>query len=198
MKRTLALAAILGFAALGAWTLLQSPPRPAAAQVEPTPSPDPHIYDDRAMHLVVPAAFVLVSRTEIPPDKLQSNLTPVAAWVRDPGKDDAVAILLQMEYFTGNLDQFVSDAEEQIREQLDGALITTGHKGALKNGMPAAWMKVVYGSGFSARIRYQWAWIDGTRGIVLAIDGRNGKIDEQTARAALSDVRATAYPIGEP
>ena len=62
----------------------------ALAQVpQPTPAPDPHTYTDPAMSFTAPPDAVLLNRQELALNQLGEDLTPVAAWVLHPGKEDA-------------------------------------------------------------------------------------------------------------
>ena len=60
--------------------------------------------------------------------------------------------------------------------------------------MPAVWQEVSMGSGFDTLKRFDYVWVDGVRGIVLAIMGRYGHLDEPMAKKALADAYGVAYP----
>jgi hypothetical protein len=50
------------------------------------------------------------------------------------------------------------------------------------------------GSGFDTLKRFDYVWIDGTRGIVLAATGRYGVLDEPMAKKALEQASGVLYP----
>src|SRR6202161_3685384 len=89
----LLLSALLLSAASFARVVAQVPP-------PPTPTPDPHTYSDPGMSFTAPAGAVLMSRQEVPLKELGDDLQPVAAWVLNPGKEDARTITLSMEAYS--------------------------------------------------------------------------------------------------
>ena len=87
--------------------------------------------------------------------------------------------------------------KNEIREQIDNVFVKETTLGTLKNGMPAYWVSLSYGSGFTSRKREGWVWSDGQRGIFLSVDFPLDAMTEKEAKAALADVRATMYPTTE-
>jgi hypothetical protein len=172
----------------------------AMAQIPPppTPTPDPHIYTDPAMTYTAPSGAVLVTRQVVPLSELGQDLQPVAAWVLDPGKEDARTIQISMEYFDGAPDQWEAQFESQTHSSQDGTLIRNKTPMTLLNGMPAYWVEVAYGSGFDARKEYAVVWADGQRGIVLSETSRMGDATEDEAREVLKQVTAVRYPLYQP
>lgn len=165
----------------------------------PSPTPDLHIYSDRAMHFVAPEKFILAARRVLTKRDLAgaSNPLVVAVWVKNPGQEDQEAIMLSMEGYSGNLDGFFLNVENGLRDKINGVFIDQKKLETLPNGMPAYWIRATYGHGFKTRQRYMWAWFDGARGVILAIDARAGEIGKREARADLHRVRATLYPSDE-
>lgn len=187
---TLLLAMLLGLIG-GAPVLAQMPP-------PPTPTPDPHTYTDPAMTFTAPADAVLISRQEAPLSALGQDLQPVAAWVLDPGKDNARTIQISMEAFEGPPDQWEAQFESQTHSSQDGTLIRNKTPMTLLNGMPATFVEVAYGSGFDARKEFAIVWADGQRGIVLAETARLGDTSAEQAREMLKQVTAVRYPVYQP
>ncbi len=191
MKRvTLLLAVLLGLIG-GAPLLAQVPP-------PPTPTPDPHTYTDPAMTFTAPADAVLISRLEAPLSALGQDLQPVAAWVLDPGKENARTIQISMEAFEGPPDQWEAQFESQTHSSQDGTLIRNKTPMTLLNGMPATFVEVAYGSGFDARKEFAIVWADGQRGIVLSETARLGDTSAEQAREMLKQVTAVRYPVYQP
>jgi hypothetical protein len=171
----------------------------ARAQVEaPTPSPDPMTYTDPGMSFTAPAGAVPIARQEIPLSELGQDLTVVAAWALDPGKEDARTIQLSMEAFDGPPEQWEGVFESQTHGSQDGTLIRNKTPMALLNGMPAYFVEVAYGSGFDARKEYAIVWADGQRGIVLSETSRMGDASDDEARRVLKQVTAVRYPLYQP
>ncbi|MHB8461179.1 MAG: hypothetical protein ACYDA1_00900 [Vulcanimicrobiaceae bacterium] len=168
---------------------------PAYAQVTPVPSPtpDPHIYDDHGMHLVVPSDFVPLLRRSVHVAQLGPKLEPLAAWGKRTN-DGLVTITLMAEGDVESGPDWLVTLKNEIRGQIDNVFIKNSDYHTLKNGMPAYWVSMNYGSGFSSRKREGWAWSDGRRGIFLSIDFPLDAITDKQATDALADVRATMYP----
>lgn len=169
-----------------------------AQVVAPTPSPDPHLYSDPAMTFVAPSDAVLVNRQEVPLTALGEDLEPVAAWVLDPGKEDARTIQISMEAFNGAPEQWEGVFESQTHSSGDGMLIRNKTPMSLLNGMPAYFVEIAYGSGFDARKEYAIVWADGQRGIVLSETGRIGDASADQAREVLKQATAVRYPLYQP
>jgi hypothetical protein len=169
------------------------------AQVaEPTPTPDPNTYTDPAMSYTAPPNAYLVARQFLSPADLSQDLQPVAAWVLNPGKEDARTIQLSMEAFEGPPDQWEAQFESQTHSSQDGTLIRNKTPMSLLNGMPAYFVEVAYGSGFDAKKEYAIVWADGQRGIVLSETSRLGDASADEAKAALKQVTAVRYPSYQP
>ncbi|HVN68931.1 MAG TPA: hypothetical protein VMU38_04685 [Candidatus Binatia bacterium] len=189
-RSVLALAFSLAFFASGR-ALAQVPP-------PPTPSPDPHTYTDAAMSFTAPPDAVLINRQELALNQLGEDLTPVAAWVLHPGKEDARTITIAMEAFDGPPEQWEGQFESQTHNSQDGTLIRNKTPMTLLNGMPATFVEVAYGSGFDARKEYAIVWADGQRGIVLSETTRMGDTSGDEARNVLKQVTAVRYPLYQP
>lgn len=171
----------------------------AGAQVvQPTPSPDPHVYTDPAMTFTAPSGAVLVARQEIPLSELGEDLQPVAAWVLHPGQEDARTIQISMEAYDGPPNQWEAQFESQTHSSQDGTLIRNKTPMSLLNGMPADFVEVAYGSGFDAKKEFAIVWADGQRGIVLSETSRLGDATADEARDVLKQVTAVQYPSYQP
>ena len=172
----------------------------ARAQVAaPTPTPDPLVYTDPAMTFKAPDGSVSLGRNPIDVDKLSDDLQTIAAWVYRPGHDDAREIQLQMESFEGPTDQWEGAFESQMHSgEGEGVLIRGKTPMTLLNGMPAYFVEITSGEGFSSQKEYAIVWVDGQRGIVLSVTARVGDIGEDEAKSELHDVTAVRYPTDQP
>ena len=184
-------AAALAVLAAPGTVLAQIPP-------SPTPAPDPHNYSDPGMDFTAPPEAYLVGRRIIPPAQLTDSLQPVAIWVTNPGKENAQAIQIQMEAFSGAPDQWEGQFESQTHSGQDGTLIRNKTPMSLLNGMPAYFVEVAYGSGFDARKEYAIVWADGQRGVVLSETARLGDSGPDEAKAVLKQATAVRYPLYQP
>jgi hypothetical protein len=164
----------------------------------PTPTPNPQVYNDPGMTFTAPTGAVLVARQEVPLAQLGQDLEPVAAWVLNPGKENARMIQISMESYDGAPDQWEAQFESQTHGEQDGTLIRNKTPITLENGMPAYFVEVAYGSGFDAKKEFAIVWADGQRGIVLAETVRLGDIDADQARADLKQATAVRYPVDQP
>lgn len=189
----------LTFAAI-AMTVALLPAGALHAQLPPppTPSPDPHVYSDPAMNFTAPAGALLVARRIVPPEQLGQDLEPVAIWVLHPGKEDMRTITISMESFTGAPDQWEGQFESQMHNAGDGVLIRGKTAMSLLNGMPANFVEVTSGSGFTSRKQFAVVWADGQRGVALSMSCRLGDVSPQEAQAALKDATAVRYPLEQP
>jgi hypothetical protein len=170
-----------------------------AQAASPGPDADPHVYTDPAMTYTAPDNAVLVNHQYVPVNQLSQDLQPVAAWVINPGKEDARTITLSMEAYGGPPDQWEGQFESQTHSGSgDGVLIRNKTPMSLLNGMPAYWVEVAYGAGFDARKEYAIVWADGERGVVLAITSRIGDASADEAREVLKQVTAVRYPFYQP
>jgi hypothetical protein len=142
---------------------------------------------------------VLAGRRVIPVDQLTSDLQPVAVWVLHPGKEDMRTISIAMETFTGAPEQWEGQFESQMHS-VGGSGLLIRHKTAMSllNGMPASFVEVTSGSGFTSSKQFAVVWADGQRGIVLSEQGRLGDIAPEQALAALKNASATRYPMEGP
>jgi hypothetical protein len=165
----------------------------------PTPSPDPHTYSDPAMNFTAPSDAVLVGRRYVSPSELGGDLETVAVWVIHPGKEDMRTIQISMESFEGAPDQWEGQFESQMHSSGgDGLLIRNKAPMALLNGMPASFVELTSGSGFSSKKEFAVVWADGQRGIVLAESGRLGDANSEEAHAVLKNATAVRYPADQP
>lgn len=187
--------------ALSASLLVLTSSAIARAQIPapPTPTPDPHTFSDAAMNFTAPAdAYLMARSTKTTPDDLGEDLQTVAAWVLDPGKENARTISIAMEYFNGPPDQWEGQFESQTHGSQDGTLIRDKTPMALLNGMPAYFVEVAFGSGFDAKKEYAIVWADGQRGVVLAETSRMGDASAEEAKSVLKQVTAVRYPTNQP
>lgn len=169
---------------------------PVAAQIAPTPgpTPDPHIYDDRAIHLVVPTDYTLLGRRTVKVSQLGGKLEPIAAWAKRTKRGDQITISLATEGDNERLGAWLVTFKNEAREQIQNVFFKGTVRGKLKNGMPAYWVDLSYGTGFDSHKRYGWVWSDGQRGVFLSIDFPLGMMTPEQAQATLANVRATLYP----
>ncbi|HKU81711.1 MAG TPA: hypothetical protein VJP76_06030 [Candidatus Tumulicola sp.] len=176
------------------------PPGALRAQIPPppTPSPDPHTYSDPAMNFTAPAGALLVGRRIVPVEQLGQDLEPVAIWVLHPGKEDMRTITIAMESFTGAPDQWEGQFESQMHNSGDGVLIRGKTAMSLLNGMPANFVEVTSGSGFTSRKQFAVVWADGQRGIALSVTCRLGDVSAEEAKGLLKNATAVRYPVDQP
>jgi hypothetical protein len=177
------------------------PPAVLRAQIPPppTPSPDPHTYTDPGMNFTAPPQAVLAGRGYPKLEELGEDLQPVAMWVIDPGKQNARTITLSMESFDGEPSQWEAQFESQTHSSGgDGILIRNKTPMALLNGMPATFVEITSGSGFTSQKEFAIVWADGQRGIVLAETARLGDASADEAKTLLKNVTATRYPTDQP
>ena len=161
--------------------------QPATAFADAAP------YADRAVRFVPPPDFESVPVPSVDLSE-QSHLTPVAAYVRNRGREERLSIFVLMEPFDGPLSGFEATVESDLRAQIDGLFVSKKELTRLPNGMPAYWLKLAYGEGFSSMQEYLYAAIDGRRGIAVAVSGRLGIIDEAKAKEALKNLAVVLYP----
>ncbi len=175
--------------------LLAQIAQPAAAQPA-----DPHVYTDPGMTFTAPDKAVLLNRQDLGLAGLSQDLQPVAAWVINPGKEDAHTITLAMEAYSGPPEQWEAQFESQTHSGGggDGVLIRNKTPISLLNGMPAYFVEVAYGAGFDARKEYAIVWADGERGIVLSETSRIGDVSADEAREMLKQVTSVRYPLYQP
>ncbi len=171
------------------------PTQASAQRVTPaaTPSPVPNQYNDPAMSFTAPPEFYQVPLAPHDPARFDQP-TVVAAWVANPGKREQLTITITMENHDGNLDGFEMVTENEIRNKVDSVFFKKHELTKLANGMPAYWHELSIGSGFDELKRFDYVWIDGVRGVMLAITGRYGLLDEPMAKKALAGAMGVAYP----
>ena len=175
--------------------LLAFPFASSAQEATPTPAPiNPMVYDDPGMHFQAPAGYRPVGQRRIALDDLGSGPQVVAAWI-SPG-DRPNRLLVQIEAYGGDLEQYETSYTQTLRESYGDALVKNKERMALKNGMPAMFMEGSFGSGFDTTKLYMVIWIDGARGCALTIVAPLGALDTATAKHLLSDVSAVRYPLG--
>ncbi len=165
----------------------QTPVTPAAS-----PTPSPSEYHDPAMSFTAPSEFYRVPMAQHDPAQFDQS-TVVAAWVANPGKREQLTITITMENHDGTLDGFEMISENEARD--NGDVFFKKHEVTqLSNGMPAYWEEMTMGSGFDTLKRFEYIWADGVRGVLLAVTGRYGVLDEPAAKKALANAAGVAYP----
>ncbi|HVA29115.1 MAG TPA: hypothetical protein VNF68_13110 [Candidatus Baltobacteraceae bacterium] len=160
---------------------------------EATPTPNPLVYADAAMHCRIPDGWYSGGRRFIPLNELGDDPVPVAQWITKVG-DRYRKIVLQQQHFEGTLDVFEATLEQQIRGESDDGVVRGKERISLKNGMPAYFITTVAGSGFTTSKSFIVGWIDGQRGIALILTAQIGDIDDAGAKQVLSDCSAVQYP----
>jgi hypothetical protein len=165
----------------------------ARAGAQETPPPDFMEYNDPAMHFRAPDAFTPVAQRVVTVDDLgEDQADVIAAWVLRT--NPAVRILVQGESFNGNAAGFSDLYQQQLRNLLQNALIKSQETTHLKNGMPAIFIDVTSGEGFTTQKYFAYLWADGKRGMVLAVTSPLGACDLATAKRYLADASAVRYP----
>jgi hypothetical protein len=170
-----------------------------AQQSAPTPSPtpfDPHVYQDPAMHMRVPDTFYMMGYQPIKVDELDNTLKTVAAWRTVKG--NTWVLTLAQESYDEPLDHWETAFENALRQQVDGVFISNKQRIALKNGMPAYFIGMTFGTGFDSRKQFALIWADGERGNALTMTGRVGEIGDDDAKKAFGDITAVQYPAMQP
>lgn len=165
-----------------------APATPAAS-----PTPNPFEYNDPAMAFTAPSDFYRVPMAPHDPAKFDQPAV-MAAWVAKPGTRDQLTITITMESHDGSLDGYEMLSENEVRDKVDSVFFKKRELTKLQNGMPAYWQELSMGSGFDTLKRFDYVWIDGTRGVLLAITGRYGVLDEPMAKKALANVSGVEYP----
>lgn len=164
-----------------------------APSPDATPTPSPFEYSDPAMSFKAPEGFLRLPLAPRDPAKFDQQ-TLMAAWVRDPGKPEQLTITITMEEHDKALDGFEMISENELRNKVDSVFFKKPQLTQLKNGMPAFWQELTLGSGFDTLKRFDYVWIDGVRGVILAVTGKYGHIDEPTAKQILADAYGVQYP----
>ena len=192
MNRFVFAALVCTAAAIAVPAAAQQQQQPAQAYSAATPAPNQ--FSDPAMNFTAPPGFLKAPFPPHSPTDFEQP-TVVAGFYQNPGKPSMKTITIQMESFQGSLSGFEMVTENELRDQGDGVFFKKKQLTTLSNGMPAYWQDITVGSGFSEVKRYQYVWIDGVRGVVLAITGRYGEISEDDAKKALAAASAVAYPV---
>jgi hypothetical protein len=153
---------------------------------------DAHVYSDPAMSFTAPADYTPVPIPTHDPATFDDPAI-MAAFVKNPGKQNACQITLRMQNFGGDASGLDMVVENDLRNQA-GSVFVKKTATKLSNGMPAIWQEITIGSGFQQVKIFQLVWADGVRGVQLAVMGRYGAIDEPEAKRVLGNVTAVAYP----
>ncbi len=163
-----------------------------AAPAEAAASADTS-FSDPAMSFVAPSDFQKVPVPPHDPAKFEQK-SVVAAFMKNPGKQNAVSITITMDNFEiPSAAAFATNADNDLRGSTDGVFIKrTDTK--LANGMPAVFEEVTIGTGFDQMTMYRMLWADGVRGVIVEEVARLGSIDTRKARADMANLSATAYP----
>lgn len=167
--------------------LLQSAPFTVA-----TPAPPPNTYTDPGMSFTAPAGFTQVP---IPPhDPLHFDQpTVVAAFVKKSNAATPLVIQVEIQSYSGTLDNFKTLAESEARS--NGAnFVRDVAATTLSNGMPAIYEQYQLGSDLSDPVRYQYIWVDSQRGVELSLTAPALTISKQQAQAILANASAVRYP----
>jgi hypothetical protein len=185
MKRPLALLALL--------VLICAPFSARAQQATPTPNAHPETFDDLGMHFTAPSIF----RPIFQKDGLKivdiEEPAVVAMWVL-PGQRPKQLLVMQ-QAFSGSLGAFEQQYSQQLRDQGgEGALIRNRQNYTLKNGMPARYMEMTSGEGFSLKKAYVVIWVDGYRGCAVLLTSLLSDSDEKTVKSYFTDLTAVQYP----
>ncbi|HEY8314369.1 MAG TPA: hypothetical protein VIG51_09360 [Candidatus Baltobacteraceae bacterium] len=190
MKRTIgAIAVCLCIAPTAAVAALPPAPIPAAS-----PSPAVAEFADPAMAFKAAPGFLKIYVPPHDPANFEQP-TVVAGFVKNPGKDDQLLLTISMQNWDGfNLDGFEGTNENEMRGQVQSLFVSRKERAQLANGMPAYWMVILVGSGFSSQKWYEYVWLDGMRAVTVAIKSRLGAVSEKDARDDLAGLTAVAYP----
>lgn len=174
-------------------------PAMAGAQ-EASPTPDPHEYDDAAMHYVAPPNAILLGTIQHPTlQTLSQDPTTVARWaIPGHSTQDTKVISLVMELDSGSLDGFESNFANELRGDDSSTLVKSKDSVTLQNGMPAYFLDITQGSGFDTHKVYAYMWIDSQRAVVLSVTALLGSIQEDQAKQLLAGATAVRYPANQP
>lgn len=168
--------------------------QPAAAPAQPGVK---NQFNDPAMSFTAPADYYQVPLAPHAPVGFQ-DAAVVAGWVKNPGKQEQHTITITMQDFDANLEGFEMITENDLRTQIDGVFFKKKERTTLSNGMPAFWQEISVGSGFAEVKRFQYVWVDGVRGVTLAIWAQFGELDETTAKRDLANASGVAFPKNRP
>lgn len=184
---------VLALVALAVLILCLPAPSRSAPAYGPVPAATPLSYDDPSIHFAPPAGFVKINA---PVPEISEHLTPMVGYLKNGGQSDALLLTISMmDYQGGGADGWESVAEQELRGQIDGALVQKTSV-RLHNGMPAYFLKIQYGDGFDSMLQFGYAVFDGRRGIYVALGGHVGNLDENSAKEALKNLAVVLYPRG--
>ncbi len=185
-----------------------------AASADDTAYAPSQPYDDPAMHYVPPSGYVLLGIRHLGLNGI-GDPTAVAAWAKNPRTRDQITITVTVQNFNGTLDAFESTTEQDLRQGLNSFFVRGKSRASLSNGMPAYWLHITYGGDVvqsledpqqapagtpdtatapPVSVRYQYMWIDGARGVMLAVTAPLDLISEDDARKILSSATAVRFP----
>lgn len=168
----------------------------AAPTPAPTPTPNP-TYSDRALHYAPPPGYVPLMIRHIPSAELPGPVV-VAAWGRNFRQENQKLIEITLRPYTESTHSFRVDIANQLRDKINGIVIINQGIVKTSNGMPAYFLKIITGSGFTRMVIRELAWSDGVRGVQLSIASRVGMVSNQEALRALERAYAVRYPQGQP
>ena len=175
---------------------------PAAANAQaqnsyaPAPAASPAVghFSDPAMEFTAPAGYRQLNLPPHDPADFEQP-TVVAAFVKNPGSDSQRLITISMQNWDGfSLDGFEGTYENETRAQVDSFFVSKKEQTKLANGMPAYWLVLSVGSGFTSQKWFQIEWVDGVRAVTISLKSKLGEVDEKEARDALSQATGVAYP----
>jgi len=192
MKRLLITASLVCAIVFGWAAASRAQDNPAA---QATPTPDPHLYTDPAMSFRVPADWVALGQRKIAASDLGLDPTVLAAWAY-PSKDNPRRIYLSAEAFSGlSVDDWDGQFEQGMRSQFDNVLFKDKSHMSLSNGMPAMFMTMSEGEGFSVQKFFCVIWVDGQRGMAVVLQDSYDDLTAERARAILTgNLTAVRYP----
>ena len=190
MKRWIAILALFTLAAL-----VPTHIRAQVAQSAASPTPDPTVYNDPAIHLRVPSGFVLVAHHPLAIGDLSKTPAITAIWLRLKPIPEKITLAVAAD--AERPDAWASTFMGMMRSQGSG-VFAKSEPIALRNRMPAFLVTITFGSGFSRQTQYFVVWSDGVRGVVFGIAGPRDEVTKEQAKDALTDVRAVLYPLNQP
>lgn len=166
-------------------------------QPDASPTPDPLVYNDPAVHLRVPAGFHLAASRSLALTDLTESPSVAAVWVRRKPSPEKISLAFVAN--TSRVDGWATTYTDSLRSQQSGLLVKRDAI-SLKNGMPAYFLTLTFGSGLERQTQYAVVWSDGQRGAILAlaVPSSSGPFDPAQAKAMLTDVSAVLYPANQP
>lgn len=159
------------------------------------PTPFPEAFDDAGMHFTAPAPYRRIPLSPPVIDAETDKLTPVGGYIRNQGQQDERTIVIAMRAFSAtSLEAWETTLENDLRTAIPDLFVSHKTKVNLKNGMPAFFLKLAHGEGFTSMQQYGYAVFDGQRGIWVSVSGRLGVIGEEDAKDTLKDLSVVLYP----